>query len=251
MSPGDASGAGVPAAARRAAPALRVATRYAWLENELGNGWIAACRLAQQDGRIVVSEVRVFPDAWAGPAKRPLGMWRGEYSTDLLAAGVPRGGVTSKVLRAIRLAEGQRRSNEWFPRLDETMRRYLLPNDSAPPPPPRSERAAVSGERRGRKAIPEDQLARCAGAYVQALARNDTRPLKAVADELAVAIPIARTRVFQAKQRGLIRRPPVTTGSGSGVAGGTLTPRAGVVLRRLGRGDLLKQGGPRGPRRAR
>jgi hypothetical protein len=54
-----------------------VFTAQAWLEVEVGEDWRAAARLAVQDGRVVISELRVFP------RDRPLrggvpGLWRGE-----------------------------------------------------------------------------------------------------------------------------------------------------------------------------
>jgi hypothetical protein len=82
----------------------------AWVEEDLGEDWVAAYRITSQNGRPVVAEVRVFPRPphWEprqvperDEVYRPPGEW--EASTKGTQAAVPPGGIPTTVLRQIRL----------------------------------------------------------------------------------------------------------------------------------------------------
>jgi hypothetical protein len=83
---------------------------HVWVEEDLGEDWVAAYRITAQDGRPVVAEVRVFPrpphweprpvpdpdEVWWPP-----GVWEAEIKGT--GAAVPPGGIPTTILREIRL----------------------------------------------------------------------------------------------------------------------------------------------------
>jgi hypothetical protein len=73
-----------------------------WLETALDDQWRAASRLAVQNGRPVIAEVRVFPHE-PGDRQHVPGRW----SADVLGvlAKVPDEGLTARGLRKTRLGE--------------------------------------------------------------------------------------------------------------------------------------------------
>ncbi|MBI2015314.1 MAG: hypothetical protein HYS77_07230 [Candidatus Rokubacteria bacterium] len=99
-------------------PADRLAVRSggvlvgdAWLEVPVTKGWIAASRLAVQAGRLVIAEVRVFPDEDTALRREdPGGRWSGEVLG--VQADVPPGGLTARTLHAVRLGRHPRRLRE-------------------------------------------------------------------------------------------------------------------------------------------
>jgi len=83
---------------------------HVWVEEDLGQDWVAAYRITAQDGRPVVAEVRVFPRPphWElRPVPDPNEVWRppGLWEAEIKGTGatVPPGGIPTTVLREIRL----------------------------------------------------------------------------------------------------------------------------------------------------
>jgi hypothetical protein len=88
----------------------------------------------------------------------------------------------------------------------------------------------------GRKRVPIEDLARAARAYVDADGRGESAPLQVVRKALGgVSLGTARNRIFQARDRGLLTRRLIRSGSGKGSQGGELTPLAKGILARLAR----------------
>lgn len=88
----------------RPGPTGAVLVGDVWLEVHVADGWVAASRLAVQAGRLVVAEVRVFPDEdTALRRENPPGRWSAEVLG--VNAVVPPGGLTARLLHSVRLGE--------------------------------------------------------------------------------------------------------------------------------------------------
>src|SRR5262245_40279635 len=81
-------------------PDGKVAVLEVWREVSVGPGWMAALRLLPRPGRVIVGEVRLFPDERPFPG-RHVGRWSAEYLG--VAAPCPPGGVTGRLLRRLPL----------------------------------------------------------------------------------------------------------------------------------------------------
>ena len=71
-----------------------------WLEVPYGEGWIAAYRLAPQEGRLVLAELRIFPRSTDEPKA---GEWEAE--ADGYLAEVPPGGLTARMVKTVKPGE--------------------------------------------------------------------------------------------------------------------------------------------------
>lgn len=105
---------------RRSAAVCWVETRDAWITARLSPEWIAAYRLAVQDGVRVVAELRVYPQPVA-TRDVPPGEWPGRMGG--LHAPVPRGGLTSTILKAATIGQHVRSFRESFEMLARALRR--------------------------------------------------------------------------------------------------------------------------------
>jgi hypothetical protein len=192
-----------------------------WLVVPIDREWMAASRLAVQDGQLVVAEVRVFPRE--NRKKAVPGRW----SADVLGtkAPVPRGGVTARVLRRVRVAEHSKRTQEvvdslvkdsgpWLFEPDRSLGALgLMPSDQARPRPAR---------KAGR---PDQFYAKLAADYVQRIQGGARHPIKAMAGRRRVRAQTMRDWIHEARARGLL------TAGAQGRAGGQLTPLADRVLK--------------------
>jgi hypothetical protein len=187
----------------------------AWFEEKIGDGWVAAYRMAADDeGRPIVAEVRVFPDEWAaGPDARPPGVWAGEYVGP--SAKVPPRGLSTTVLRKVSVATPFRNARAGLDRL-----RVAFPGLFKDSP-----LAALAEKKPGPPRIDDLSLARLADAYVKA---GYSR--KAVATQLRVKESTIRGRLRLARARDLLTQP-----RGVGRREGFLTPRAEQILARAAR----------------
>src|SRR4051794_31210020 len=79
----------------------------AWIYRDLNDQWVSAYRIIEQDGALVVAEIRVFPSEAAcdprrvesGPRDDPaLERAPGGWSED--PTSVPVGGISARLLRA-------------------------------------------------------------------------------------------------------------------------------------------------------
>lgn len=177
--------------------------RAAWTEEDLGDGWVAAYRIAIQDGAPVVAEVRVFPDVWKD-GRRPPGIWAGEYVGFVQA--VPPGGLRAAVHRRVTLARPVKDALARLSRIEEAFPGAL------------GKALPVEPERRTR--VDDAVLARVANAYVMA-----GYSVRSVAKQLNASETTIRGRVMLARRRGLL-----TASGKSGVRAGKLTPAAKKLL---------------------
>jgi hypothetical protein len=208
-----------------------------WIEVQLGHDWIAAYRLVADHGRAVVGEVRLFPaETWW---KRPLGGWSGELLG--VRACVPQGGITTRLLRGVRVRAYLRSMSEWLARFrakhPEHARFFGWGDD-----PERVRLPQRHG--RGRKGRPHRFYAQLAAEYVRAVNGGSHRPIADVA---------RRRRLPSGRVRDMIRRARQLELLPEGVQGraeGQLTAAAEALLapagaRRSGSPLILPPGNSR------
>ena len=201
------------------------ARRELWVESPLDDRWVVAYRIAIQQGRAVISEVRVFP---AEALPRPPGRWSGAGWKGMDAPVPPRG-LSTRLLRRVRLGHDVHS----LPRIIENVRRHdpgaLKPDGwlgvLGITETTRVERQP-SGTGRGRPALPEHTYARLAAAYAVAVARGSAHPVQDVAARFRQPVPRMRSRIQTARRRGFLE-PGV-----QGNAGGQVTPDAKRLLQK-------------------
>jgi hypothetical protein len=189
-----------------------VLTEPTWLEVPLGPKWLVAYRLVSQAGQPVVAEVRVFPQE---PGRQVAGRWSGEWRG--INARVPRGGITARLLREVRIGEHGKRLQEILTKWAPTLRDFEV--DFTPSTPSRP--------MRGRKPLPDIRYARVADRYVKALMSGARRPVAVVARALRIPVPQARDFIHRARGRRMLTKP-----TKQGRAGGALTPHAEEILKK-------------------
>lgn len=218
----------------RASDLRLVLDQSAWFEMPLGPRWIVAFRLTPQRGQPVISEVRVYPDE---PKNYGPGRWSGEYGAP---ATVPRGGLTSRILRMIRTKQvfttdlrsimarkitvemekveiqkankgrralkGTRREGTWTKEEWESVF-PAIPFSTVKPP-----------ATRGRQGRSDQELARMAAVYERATLAHRP-PIHAVAKAHGLSLGKARDAIRRARVRGLLEWPQK-----QGIGGSLLTP---------------------------
>jgi hypothetical protein len=217
-----------------------VLDRSVWVEAPLSSRlpWMVAFRLVNEDGQPVIAEVRVFPDQSSAPYKagppgtlptrwrRPAGRWSGDYPG--VMAHVPRGGITARVLRTIRMQSYKGLLRTILTQHAEAFRSMDLgvPLSTVP-----------SSTTRGRKGRSDETLARIAEVYGHAYRAN--RPsTAAVAKAFRLSLSQARDAVRRARVRGLL-----SPASKQGKGGGLLTPLAQKILKQVLKSKGGKQHG--------
>ena len=216
---------GVPAdrLTMRRGPTGAVLIGDVWLEVPVAGGWVAASRLTIQAGRLVVAEVRVFPDEeTAFRREEPGGRWSAEVLG--VNAVVPPGGLTARKLHRVRLGEhpGHLRDIITFVR-EKLGAQAFEPGGSlaALGLSPEVERSRPRREF-GR---PDRFYAELAREYVRLVERRSRRPNDEIAARRHETVPKITGWLHEARLRGLL-----TPGT-QGRPGGQLTSRAARVLR--------------------
>lgn len=82
----------------------------------------------------------------------------------------------------------------------------------------------MHSRKRGRKATPDEEFARIAHQYVQAVGSGVRRPVQHVAQEMCLTEDHVRDLLARARKLGILTTPP------AGRAGGTLTPLGEQLL---------------------
>lgn len=203
-----------------------------WLEVPVVGGWVAASRLAIQEGRLVIAEVRVFPGEdtalrRGSPPKELLhmagpGRWSGEVLG--VQAEVPPGGLTASTLRTVRLGE--------HPRHVRAVVQWLAKQYGADAFKSGGSLAALGLAPEGERPRPARQFgrgdlfyARLARDYGRLIERGSEQPVAAIATARGVAVARIRGWLHEARVRGLL------TPGVQGRSGGQLTARAERLLR--------------------
>lgn len=183
-----------------------------------------ALRLTLQDGEPVISEARVFPNDPGDP--EPSGhtsgigslAMGGEWGHDPNA--VPRGGLTTRMIRQVRTGDLSAAVHEKAQDLDQHFP-GLLGLAGGPGWAALVDRA----ERQPPHETRVQRLARTAALYVDACQRDPRHANRLVAQQLGIPVAHVRDRIYAARISGLL-----TAGPGRGRAGGLLTAQAQEVL---------------------
>ncbi len=195
-------------------------TESAWLEVHLDSEWVAAFRMVARGGQPVVAEVRIFP---TGSERRSAGEWPGEYIGN--RATVPRGGITRRVLKQVRLTDY---GKEWE-RIVNWIRRShgssIFKSQGLLGHPGFKEPVQPKSAR-GRPARPDAFYARVARAYVEAFKAQHRKPVTGAAKACRLPPAQARDALHRARRLGLL-----TPTEKAGQAGGELTKKAKKLLR--------------------
>jgi hypothetical protein len=238
---------------------------WAWLgvplegERMLGErGWIAEYRLAVQDGRIVVAEVRVCPARWAD--------WRDNSARDsgvskgIEADDVPAGGVTTRMLRRLAVGAHVDVMGELYEQVRGAIVAGLVPRSAIPEAlrgvrmgtwPGTGTPATVEElarrhaqrpglvarvmkrqseperKRGGRRPLADDVLVEAAAAYVNGRERGDS--IADMARSLKMSTARMRDLVYRARRRGFL------TVTRAGTGGGALTREGKALLTKIRR----------------
>jgi hypothetical protein len=214
-----------PVAAAEAKRYEHVVVENYWLERPLGDDWIAAYRYTIQEGRPVVSELRVFPSPvgdegrFGGP-----GHWKAELLGVLAPA--PAGGLTARhVHNYLRMGRHAKLTRDILARLRREAPQLFAPGqDMAPFTAASGARAPVTASGRGRKGHGVAFFARIAKEYVDVIQRGDRRPATTIASRRGLSPARVRDLIHRARQRGLL------TPAHHGRRGGLLTPAARAIL---------------------
>jgi hypothetical protein len=191
----------------------------------LDSGWRLTLWLGEQDGRKVVTELRLHPDEGLmppGSGERLPPTW--SHSADARAA-MPTGGITARTLKGLALghytAELQRAVSEKL-ELDHLLRHDLLDLVEVTP-------AA------GPHGRPDTFYAHLAQEYVRTVASGSRAPLAELGRRLHSTPNTTAARIKEARRRGLLTRTE------RGRLGGELTEKARTLL-------SAEQGGTDGAR---
>ncbi len=197
----------------------QVVSDEGWVIVALDAEWIAAYRLASQNGGLVVAELRIYPRTAGLHAGRVVaasgqhcarvavtpGEWPGALAG--LRAIVPTGGLTSSIVRRARLTRDVNQARDlgavFWRRGDTPSRRALLASGAASPEPVPQKKAGGAGRPGKRTTF----YRRVASVYGEALGRGEP-PVQQVARALKLTRPVAGYAVLRARQLGFL---PATT----------------------------------------
>jgi hypothetical protein len=181
--------------------------------------WVLVGYPCLQGKEIVLGEVRIVPRAavvsgdWVPVPglQRWLLTWSGRRG---LRTVVPRGGVTSTLMRARigeTLAGYARRVRAMASQSDAAIVKAVMQQTGT------AELLApeVRAHRAGRKPLAAEQLLEVASAYAAAAAQGSRHPTKDVALKLGLTITTARNRVHRCRTRGVLERDALRVGSGA------------------------------------
>jgi hypothetical protein len=192
--------------------------------------WAVWLRLAERDGRLLVSELRIVPAAWGVKAKRS-GEWRDDASRYLNVPAA--GGITTELLRGIRLGSLLASAEAWlgnpFPfsvttaRDRETAAAFStaferITNAAFPD-------LHVRPRRRRRSGRDDVFYARLATDYLVAFSTGSPHPRRDVAEARGETPERIRDLLHEARRRGLLSK-----GKPGQRRPGVLSPRATALL---------------------
>jgi hypothetical protein len=207
----------LPAAQARAYREVRVPIN--WVEGPIpGHAeWRYAARLSVQAGRVVIAELRIMPaETWRG---RYAGIWSGAWSDK---ATVPPAGLTTRILRAIRLGRIEAETRDFV--AWAAQQRGGLAFEPARWLGAPIRRPRPSGPAR-RRAPDAHSLALMAARWVAARATDPRRPNVALAAQLGLSVRDVTEQLVAARERGLLTKPPAR-----GKVSGELTLKAKRLL---------------------
>ena len=177
------------------------------------DGWDVAAHLIEQDGNVVIAELRIQPAQTGGALAWPP-QWRPNDP-------VPKGGLRASHMRSLRLGTIVRRARFHTHGVSDHLL-AILGSDAAN----RLMSAISAAPRRpGRKGHPDEYYAVIAQMYVRELMNGRHDPIKRIAEAIGYSETHVRDQVAKARQKGFLTPAP-----GRGKSGGNLTPTALDVL---------------------
>lgn len=196
--------------------------RTCWLEDTLGEGWVAAYRVVPRGGRPIFAEARVFPGV-PGHSDTP-GGWSGEPGL------IPGWGLTARRLKNLTPDTSLRSIPDFFGQIKRAFGEEaffsetgIMKRHGFSPATPQPLR------RVGRPAAYDDlYYALKARDYLRVCRTHRDKQLKRLADQLRTPEPTVRTWLQTARSRGLLTDAP------PGQAGGQLTAEARALLEEAG-----------------
>lgn len=168
--------------------------------------WDIALRLDPQEGRLVVSELRVAA-ATSLTEKQLSAMFTGLAKE----ANIPPGGVTTTLLRRLKVPE---LLDEFRLRRELTTLSFIGREGNA---------TLVAGDSGAGRGYSDSFYAEFAAAYLRLVAAGERRPAVILGDQLGLSTRSVQSRLATARRLGLL------TGE-SGKAGGELTEKARRLL---------------------
>jgi hypothetical protein len=200
-----------------------------WVEAPLGDEWVAAFRLLEDQGQMVIGELRVFPAEDDRPPGeiggettaarvRPAGRWRAEHEGS--DAWAPEGGLTARLARSVRFDVSRPFAGEALVHVlgiypdHEAWRRHL--GTLALPDMPGGNRSRSTDVER----------VRVVAKYVAKVQEGSRKPVAELAAESNWSEGRLRQILAEARRRGWLTATPRRQ------AGGTLTEKALEILRR-------------------
>jgi hypothetical protein len=171
-------------------------TEQRWLEVDVGSAWTAAARLAVQNGRVVISELRVFPRDRPGSVP---GLWSGEILGPM--ATVPAGGLTSTLLRKVPIPGY---ASFAAARIAHWRQAGGLPAESADLALPGVAPFGRKESTRRRAGKPDRFYAEVAAEYVRLLTKRSRRPVADLAKRRGLKPAQARDAIRTARERQLL-----------------------------------------------
>ena len=208
---------------------VTVTVECPWIYEPLDDAWVVAYRIVAQGGEPVVGEVRIFPRETPKGDLRTSLLGPGEWSGKLLGhlATVPRGGLTARLLKRVRLGAqvtNVRHVLQWWDSgAYQDLAKQELGAEVASPLEPGGFASAMGfapRPKRGRPPAAPLYYARLARDYVSALRRGSRRPLADLAATRNMKVSQVRDAIRRARSLGLL-----TGGKKSGRAGGQLTDK--------------------------
>lgn len=216
-------------------------TTETWVTATIDGDWMYACRLVPQDGTHVIGELRVFPKSNIDDGKfENLFGHRIDEPLDFDPT-IPRGGLTARQLRRIKLHPAVAASNFeatlqalWEGR-SELSRLASFDVRTATVSGPlgtrvqergrlNTVRRLLRGLRRRRRT--DREYAHIASAYVDSRSVDSRKPIQLTAERLRMEPSQVRDAIHEARARELLNKS-----DGQGVSGGTLTAKAYRLLR--------------------
>lgn len=192
----------------------------AWVEVPLDGAWIVGYGIVNDQGTPVVGELRLFP---AEPDRPGPGRWSAELLG--LEARAPRGGITARVLRRVRVRAYLAKMSHFIRDVRAAAPGLADMYGWSVREAPVMAESRLEGQRRGPKGRPDSFYARVARDYVRALERGSYEPVAAVARRRGESVAKVRDMIRRARKRGLL------TLEGPGKRGGVLTEQAEALLR--------------------
>ncbi len=199
-----------------------------WVESRLDSEWVAAFRLFEEEGDVVIGELRVFP---AEPNRGQPGRWSAETKRRGVEAQVPAGGLTARAVRKLRFDETRQFVSDALVKVRgrrqkaKGAERVLIESmlDSF-----RVYGAKAMTRPRSRRALADEDYAKVAALYVAKIRAGSARPITELSEDLRRSPGSVRQTLRTARRRGFLTsaRSPHP-----GRPVGELTERALEVLR--------------------